>query len=102
MKILSSRASVCTRFDFRLRAERPRRRGQGKSGKELREEYFMAAKTGQERGLPEGAFLNDNTTGEEPQTEVTWEPYGDKITASQVHFVHSCPWPDSLPGIFHP
>lgn len=66
--------------------KKTQRRGQAtkKTGKQLRDEYFLAAQTGQERGLPEGAFLNDNTTGEEPQVELTFEPYGDKCHASQV------------------
>jgi len=66
--------------------KKTQRRGKAtkKTGQQLREEYFLAAQTGQERGLPEGAFLNDNTTGEEPQVELTFEPYGDKCHASQV------------------
>ena len=84
--------SISPNRRFRLRAEgegpstQPPRRGalSGKTGKELREEFFMAARTGSERGLPEGAFLNDNTTGNEPLTEITWEPYGDTCSAPQV------------------
>eukprot|EP00210_Caulerpa_lentillifera_P007380 g7053.t1 len=65
--------------------KKTQRRGKAtkKTGQQLRDEYFMAAQTGQERGLPEGAFLNDNTTGEEPQVAITFEPYGDKINVSQ-------------------
>lgn len=33
----------------------------GKTGAELREEFFMAAKTGSERGLPEGRHTYLNT-----------------------------------------
>lgn len=43
----------------------------------------MAASTGSERGLPDGAFLNDNSTGDEPKVEITWQPYGDKIKSCQ-------------------
>ena len=43
----------------------------------------MAAGTGKERGLPDGAFLNDNTTGKEAKTEILWEPYGDTCSAPQ-------------------
>ena len=55
----------------------------GKSGAELREEFFLAASTGMERGLPEGAFLNDNTTGDEPQVELTFQPWGGTVKASE-------------------
>lgn len=55
----------------------------GKSGTELREEFFLAASTGQERGLPEGAFLNDNTTGDERQVELTFQPWGGTVKASE-------------------
>jgi len=51
-----------------------------KTGAELREEFFLAAATGAERGLPEGAFLNDSVT-EGETAEITWEPYGDTCTA---------------------
>eukprot|EP00897_Mesotaenium_endlicherianum_P006797 jgi/Mesen1/6145/ME000314S05150 len=51
-----------------------------KSGAELREEFFLAASTGAERGLPEGAFLNDPVTSG-PLVDITWEPYGDVCAA---------------------
>ncbi|CAI5506152.1 unnamed protein product [Closterium sp. Naga37s-1] len=51
-----------------------------KTGAELREEFFLAAATGKERGLPEGAFLNDNVV-DGPMVDITWEPYGDTCSA---------------------
>eukprot|EP00850_Spirogloea_muscicola_P014260 SM000101S09258 [mRNA] locus=s101:234777:235576:+ [translate_table: standard] len=60
-------------------AEAPPRK---KSGAELREEYFLAAATGKERGLPEGAFLNDNVTAG-PLVDITWEPHGDTCIAPE-------------------
>eukprot|EP00270_Netrium_digitus_P008463 TRINITY_DN2531_c0_g1_i2.p1 TRINITY_DN2531_c0_g1~~TRINITY_DN2531_c0_g1_i2.p1 ORF type:complete len:222 (+),score=51.42 TRINITY_DN2531_c0_g1_i2:32-667(+) len=53
-----------------------------KTGAELREEFFLAAATGKERGLPEGAFLNDNVT-DGPIVEILFEPYGDTFEAPE-------------------
>ncbi|CAI7808280.1 unnamed protein product [Closterium sp. NIES-53] len=53
-----------------------------KTGAELREEFFLAAATGKERGLPEGAFLNDNVV-DGPMVDITWEPYGDTCSAPE-------------------
>ncbi|GJP42571.1 hypothetical protein CLOM_g2122 [Closterium sp. NIES-68] len=53
-----------------------------KTGLELREEFFLAAATGKERGLPEGAFLNDNVV-DGPLVDITWEPYGDTCSAPE-------------------
>lgn len=55
---------------------------QAKSGTQLREEFFLAAATGKERGLPKGAFLNDDVT-DGPLVEVTFEPYGDSCLAPE-------------------
>lgn len=99
---ISERRERC----FKLQAttndasEKPKRRGElvGKTGKELRDEFFMAALTGSERGLPNGAFLNDNSTGEEAKTEILWEPYGEKCTACQVRSKTQI-WKDLSSGI---
>lgn len=57
----------------------------GKTGAQLRAEFFLAAATGKERGLPEGAFLNDDeaATDGAPLVDITWEPYGDTCAATE-------------------
>lgn len=44
------------------------------------QEYFMAALTGSERGLPVGSFLNDTIEAGSDVAEVAmvWQPYDDK------------------------
>eukprot|EP00752_Nemacystus_decipiens_P004441 g4054.t1 len=57
--------------------------GTRKTGEQIREEFFMAAMTGQERGLPPGSYLND-TVEEGPdvaQVSVVWQPFEDKVSA---------------------
>eukprot|EP00898_Chlorokybus_atmophyticus_P000011 jgi/Chlat1/100/Chrsp1S03204 len=51
-----------------------------KTGAQLREEYFLAAGTGGERGLPKGAFLNDDVEDGE-MVEIEWLPYGEVVHA---------------------
>lgn len=57
--------------------------GTRKSGEEIRQEYFMAALTGSERGLPVGSFLNDTIEAGSDVAEVAmvWQPYDDKIVS---------------------
>ncbi|CAN0338083.1 unnamed protein product [Ectocarpus sp. 12 AP-2014] len=57
--------------------------GTRKSGEQIREEFFMAAMTGQERGLPPGSYLNDTIEAgpDVEQVSVVWQPYEDKVLA---------------------
>lgn len=45
------------------------------------QEFFMAALTGQERGLPPGSYLNDTVEAGPGVTDVSvvWQPYEDKV-----------------------
>lgn len=47
----------------------------------LLQEFFMAAMTGQERGLPVGSYLNDTVEAgpDVAQVSVVWQPYDDKV-----------------------
>ncbi|CAM9163902.1 unnamed protein product [Laminaria digitata] len=58
--------------------------GSRKSGEQIRDEFFMAAMTGSERGLPVGSFLNDTVEAgpDTLQVSVVWQPFDDEVQSS--------------------